>query len=248
MSGRALLIAAAVLGAWGCCKREPSVSVPSEVPPSAEPAPAASPPRCTTLGKEIILGESGVRSDEEQDLLPFATEIGQGTTHDGGFAIGALTREGKGTASVVAMLSADGATSRLVRLAASHGDAEPPRVFAAGAVVGAAVLEPAGASRSLRIARVDGQAVAWGAEIAQGNDESLGFDVAATGTRGVAVWDDIPKDREVSGVHIATFEMPSMANPTQPRVVTLPGTDADNPRLVARPGGYWLFWVARKPE
>lgn len=249
MTGRMLLGAAVVLGAWGCCKHEPSaLQQPSEMPASAEPAPSASPPRCAQIGKEVIVGDNAARNDDEQELLPFATEIGRGVTHDDGFAIGALTRDGKGTASVVAMVSADGEKSRLVRLAASHGDAEPPSVFSAGKVVGAAVLEPAGARRALRLARVDGQAAAWGAELEQGNDESLAFDVIAGGSRGVIAWDDLPKDREVSGIHLATFEMPSMSNATQPRVVTLPGTDADSPRLVARTGGYWLFWVARKPE
>jgi hypothetical protein len=29
--------------------------------------------------------------------------------------------------------------------------------------------------------------------------------------------------------------------------MTLPGTDAELPRIVQRPGGFWLFWLARRP-
>jgi hypothetical protein len=145
-------------------------------------------------------------------------------------------------------MSKDGASSSVVPLARSHGDAEPPKVFSSGAVLGAAMLEPAGTKRSLRLARVDGETAQWGAELLQGNDESLGFDVALGSKRGIAVWDDLPKDRDVSGIYVATFDPSTLANATIPRVVTLMGADADTPRLVRRDGGFWLFWTVRRPE
>jgi hypothetical protein len=241
------MLPAAALLLSACCKREPHPAPPSEIASAAELAPIASPPRCVPFGKEVIIGQSS-KADDDGDFLPFATEIGQGAAYEGGFAIGALAKQGQGTAAVVALLDVDGDKSRLVKLGESHGDAEPPRVFGMGKTVGAGTLEPSGARRALRLARLDGDAVVWGAEFAQGNDESLAFDVALQGARGVAVWDDIPKDREVSGIFLATFDPGTFAGPTAPRVVTLPGTDGDNPRLVVRPGGFWLFWVARRPE
>jgi len=230
-----------------CCKHEPRLDPVSELPSSAEPAPVATPPRCVQLGKDVTIGLSS-KDEDDQDFLPFATEIGQGATWDGGFAIGALAKEGTGTASVVALIAPDGSSSRVVRLGESHGDAEPPKVFGLGKTVGAGTLEPSGSKRALRLARVDGESVAWGAEFVQGNDESMAFDVALADKRGVVVWDDLPKDREVSGIFLATFDPSTFAGPSAPRVMTLPGTDGDNPRLVVRPGGFWLFWVARRPE
>jgi hypothetical protein len=34
----------------------------------------------------------------------------------------------------------------------------------------------------------------------------------------------------------------------KPQIVTPETSDVDEPRLVARSGGYWLAWIARKPE
>jgi hypothetical protein len=243
---RILPIAAALLAA-SCCKHEPVPAPPGELPDAAEPPPESSPPRCKALGKEVTLGPAS-KSDDEQDFLPFATEIGKGAAYDDGFAIAALAREGQGTVAQVAIVSLDGSRSKLIKLGESHGDSEPPRVFASGKTVGAGMLEPAGTHRALRLARIDGEVVTWGAEFQQGSDESLAFDVGLQAERGVAAWDDIPKDRDVSGIFLATFDAKTFAGPTTPKVVTLPGTDADNPRVVPRPGGFWLIWVARKPE
>lgn len=232
----------------GCCKKPTPLSSP-ELPVSIEPAPVAVPARCVQLGKDLVLGPEQGREDEEsQGFIPFATEVGRGAAHDRGFAIGALTREDKGTDAVVALLSGDGSTSRVLSLGALHGDADPPRVFASGGTVGVAVLQPAGASRTLRLARVDGGSVVWGAEFQQGNDEPLGYDVVLAEKRGIAVWDDIPTGREVSGIFVATFEPNAFTAQGIPRLATLPGTDADEPRLVRRGGGAWLFWIARRPE
>jgi len=115
-------------------------------------------------------------------------------------------------------------------------------------VLGAALLEPTGASRTLRIARIDGETVHWASELQQGVDESMAFDVVLGNERGVAVWDDVPKDCEVSGVYLSSFKADTFGSPTPARVLTLPGIDADSPRLVVRPGGFWLFWLVRRPQ
>ena len=198
------------------------------------------------VGGEMSIGQKSNTKADEQDLLPFAAEIGRAAWFDGGFAAGVVHQEGSGTRNAIVTLSEDGATSKLIALGASHGDADPPVVFARGRDLGAAVLEPTGASRSLRIARIEGDTVHWAAELRQGLDESLAFDVALGEERGVIAWDDLPKDRDVSAVMVSTFKREGFESPTAARPVTMPGVDADSPRLVERAGGFWLFWVARR--
>ncbi len=228
-----------------CCQREHKAG-PSDSIESAEPVPAPAPSRCSMVGKETIVGERSANANPDDDLLPFASEVGQATAFDGGFAVGVLHPQGGGTNHSVVTISLDGSASRVLALGASHGDAEPPRVFGQGASVGVAVLEPTGASRTLRIARVDADDVHWASELRQGVDESMAFDVVLGNERGIVVWDDVPKDRKVSGVYLSTFDAETFERPTQARVVTLPGVDADSPRVVRRPGGFWLFWLVRR--
>jgi len=240
----------ALIGLAGCCPKSPKpIGDNPELPESVQLPPENLPPRCVQNGRDLLVGKSGGNADAEVEaLLPFSTEVGKGVAFTGGFAVGALRQEGDGTFAVVARMNRDGASSTVVPLARSHGDAEPPRVFSSPGVLGAALLEPSGTKRSLRLARVDGESAQWGAELPQGNDESLAFDVALGAKRGVAVWDDLPKDRDVSGIYVATFDPTSLSNATMPRVVTLMGVDADTPRLAKRDGGFWLFWTVRRPE
>ncbi len=241
-----VLLLAGIPGLVGCCNSDPR---PGETEAEAPVASAAKPlpARCQPLGRDETVGK---RSPSEVDLdkvLPFATEVGDGVAFEGGFAVGALRQEGEGTTFVIVTTNRDGTAWRTVSVGASHGDAEAPRVFARGGMLGAAFLEPSGASRTLRLARIDRDQVHWGAELIQGTDESLAFDVTLGPTQGVAVWDDVPKDREVGAILLATFDPKTLGKPSKPRVVTLPGTDAEMPRVVERPGGFWLFWMARRP-
>ncbi len=242
-----LVAAMAFIALSSCCNRD-HIKTLQEPIDSAEPAPAAVPARCTMIGKETVVGDKPANPTSEDELLPFASEVGQGVAFDGGFALGVLHPAGGGTRNAVVTVSNDGSSSRVVELGDSHGDAEPPHVFAKGAVLGAAVLDPTGASRTLRLARIDGDTVHWASEIRQGVDESDAFDVVLGKERGLVVWDDVPKDRDVSGVYVSSFKVDTFESPTPARVVTLPGVDADSPRLVVRPGGFWLFWLVRRAQ
>jgi hypothetical protein len=247
MRSKVLVAVVTSIALPACCQREHKAGLPDPVE-SAEPAPASAPSRCNMIGKEMIVGDNPSNATPDDDLLPFASEVGQAAAFDGGFAVGVLHPQGGGTANSVVIVSPDGSSSRVLALGASHGDAEPPRVFGKGASVGVAVLEPTGSSRTLRIARIEGDSVRWASELRQGVDESMAFDVVLGKERGIVVWDDVPKDRKVSGVYLSTFEVDTFEHPTQPRVLTLPGVDADSPRAVPRPGGFWLFWLVRRPQ
>ncbi|MCU0690525.1 MAG: hypothetical protein MUF54_03910 [Polyangiaceae bacterium] len=229
-----------------CCNTDPRRSEPD---PAAQisSAPAERPARCTPLGTEHVLGPASATAEADLDkVLPFATEIGDGAGNASGFAVGALRQQSGGTNAVAVLVDVQGKAWRTVDLGQSHGDAEPPRVFAGDGILGAAMLQPSGASRSLQLARIDGDSIHWGAEFLQGLDGSLAYDVVVGAERGVAVWDGVPKDRDVGGVYVATFDRKTLGAPSMARVVTLPGTDADAPRVVPRPGGFWLLWVARR--
>jgi hypothetical protein len=231
---------------------------------AAGPPPA---PRCVEISKEpFVIGEPTARRppppepiieagppdepDEvpEDDLAPFAVEVGRGALFNGGFAIG-VRRDAEGSAvAMVATIGLDGTSGKLIRLARSRGDLDPPIVAGAGDAVLAAMLEPNAAGRAIKIAKVVGNDVTWGIELAEGRDESLALELAASGPRALVAWDDVTHDDKRSSIILASFDVASMRSVTSARPVSSPRIDADTPRLVARPGGYWLAYIARAAE
>ncbi|WP_437780476.1 hypothetical protein [Sorangium sp. So ce1097] len=271
----ALAVALVVGGlvVWRACS--PSDDAASSAPAASAPGdpgdPAAtaqpSPPRCAPAGPApFVIGDAppapatasrdagpeqgagGGAADIAEDLAPFAVEVGRGAAFGGGFAVGAQRDAEGGTVAMVATLSADGAQGKLVRLARSRGDMDPPVVAGAGGAILAAMLEPNAGGRAIKIARLEGEHVTWGAELAEGRDESLALDIAASGERAVIVWDDVTRDGKRSRIMLASADVGSLRSVTSPRPVSQPSTDAETPRVIARPGGYWLAYIARAEE
>jgi hypothetical protein len=243
------LVALAAVG----CKRSPSSGASPGDGPSASAAPFVEPPppsRCDEPAADatFTLGEDKLLGGPEDDILPFAAEVGDGIAFADGFAVGALAPRQGGVAAVVVTLDAAGKSPRVTSLGLAHGDTPPPRVAALGRDVVAALLESGASGRRLRLAHVEGDAVTWGPTFDQGADESLAFDVALGEPRGVVAWDDDAKDPERGVIRVATFVTKGLGAPTTPRIVTGKKTDAESPRVIARPGGFWLLWIARKPE
>lgn len=224
-----------------------------------EPEPPLVPPRpvvksrCAEVSKQpFVIGDApapkpaSTSTDSEDvpedDLAPFAVELGRGIPFGGGFAIGTQREAEGGTVSMVATVDADGQNGKLVRLARSRGDFDPPVVAAAGSAILAAMIEPNAGGRAIRIAKVEGDRVTWGPELSEGRDESLAVDVAATGARALVVWDDVPAGHERSVIDLATFDVGTMRG-SGGRAMTPPTIDADVPRLAPRPGGYWLSYM-----
>jgi hypothetical protein len=222
---------------------------------AAAPGPDAGPARCPPVAPEpFVLGEAPKPVEPSPDdagapdapsLAPYAIEVGRGTAFDGGFAVGVLRDQDGGSVASVATLGADGQGGALVKLARSRGDMDAPVVAGRGRAVLAAMLEPNASGRAIKLAKVDGGMVTWGPELSEGRDESLALDLATSGARAVVAWDDITKDQKRSNVLIATFDPESMRSITAAHPVSAPKVDADSPRLLARPGGYWLAYVAR---
>ena len=260
----ALAVALVVGGlvVWRACSTPGGAASDAPAPPSANPAasapsdaddagaaPQPTPPRCTPASAPpFVIGDAppaargaeegagGGDADSAEDIAPFAVEVGRGTTFSGGFAVGAQREAEGGTVAMVATLSADGAQGKLVRLARSRGDMDPPVVAGAGGAILAAMLEPNAGGRAIKVARVEGDHVTWGAELAEGRDESLALDIAASGERAVIVWDDVTRDGKRSRIMLASADVGTLRSVTSARPVSQPSTDAEMPRVLGRPG------------
>jgi hypothetical protein len=185
--------------------------------------------------------------DRDDLLSPYAVVVGRAVAFEGGYALGVLGDAEGGSVSSVATLSADGTTGKLIRLARSRGDLEPPVVAATpSGEIFAAMLEPNASSRALKLAKVVAGEVTWGAEITEGKDPSLAIDLAVSARRGVLAWDGLDGDR--SFVSVAGFALDSFATMTSQRRATNKEVDADMPRVVARPGGFFLSYLVHERE
>lgn len=184
--------------------------------------------------------------EAEADLSPFAVEIGRGALFSGGFTLGTLRDEEGGSVASVVTLDRDGGAGRVIKLARSRGDLEAPIVAASGSTLIAAMMEPNASGRALKVARIEGSEVRWGLELSEGRDESLAYDLALGASAGVLTWDDVTRVERRGVVSLAAFDPASfrVVRPASP--VSDPRFDADTPRIAARPGGFWLVYIARE--
>lgn len=234
-----------------CCSKPPTENnLPFVQASASEAIPEPKVSRCAEpeTGATLLLGDTAKGSDE--DLLPFAPEIGDGISYSQGFAVGVLTRD-QGSHSTVAQvitLSHDGTKTKAITVGAAHGDTQPPRVVAKGDILAVGLLDSEPNGRRLRIGRISEGAMAWTANFEQGRDESFAFDIALGESRGVAVWDDDAKGPDRGVIRLATFQADTLLAPTIARDISPIKTDAEIPRILVRPGGFWLIWIARRPE
>jgi hypothetical protein len=210
-------------------------------------------PRCRVDGARLALpGDEVVAGD--------------GVMAPDAIYLGAIRREGPRRLASVVRASLDLGSMKAIDIGVALGEDPPPSprvhggsVFVASYArtkVGADAGAGAGAmSRVLEVARVDGGALVREGAIVQQADESLAFDLAwpSGGASGAApaplvAWDeDAPPgagqllaDRGVVKVQLLGGAKARVASPDT--------TDAEAPRLLAKRGGYWLAWLARRPE
>jgi len=191
-------------------------------------------------------------ADGEARDVPFATELGRAVGYPGGFAVGALAAAREGTKAVLALVGTDGASGRVVDLGLSHGAGAPPRIAARGRELYLVVSDSDASGGTLRIGVVrdprGAAEVTWGAELAEGWDPSQAFDVVVGPERGVVVWDRWTDAKDGSMVVASSFDLADVSSAKKPERLSLEKQDAENPRLVARPGGSWLVYVERTPD
>jgi hypothetical protein len=146
----------------------------------------------------------------------------------------------------VALLDARGRKRDLVELGRSRGDMDPPLVRARAGGWAASMLEPNAGGLALRLAGWSGGKLTWGAEIDQGQDESLAHDMAFQKDVGVVVWDDVTEDGKRGLVRLARVDAATLTLRGDAVEASGEGIDAELPRVTARPGGFWLAYAARK--
>lgn len=206
---------------------------------------------CGRGAGQLTLSPRDASSDDrwgDVSDLPFSVEVGVGAALARDFFVTALRSEAQGSSELLARLGGRAQESEVIELGRVRGDAAPARIAASGAELVVGVLEPAAGERKLRLGRLQRDpppsAVRWGAELAQGNDESSAFDLALGEGRVVVVaWDDWNGSGKHGDIHIASLALDALAAPPQTTVVSAAGHDAEAPRLAQRPGGYWLAWL-----
>lgn len=269
---RRLLVSCIALGLVACrssCHSPPPNQERVEqgtLPPIPLAAPldaAAAPemlPRCRGDGPSIVVpGEDVVVGD----ALVTETQI----------AIGVVRKDGGKRVASVVVAPLDLASVKTIDVGASLGDDPPPALrlrlggaqpqdkalYAAffarktGADAGAAQKIPVGTpnvTRELAIAKLENNALGPAiGTVQQHADESLAFDYAWThgATAPIVAWDeDAPVPEGKLGADRGLVKVQILGEAA--RVASPEGTDAEAPRLVARPGGYWLAWIAKRPE
>ncbi len=256
LGGVALVALAGVLA--GCKKSEPPPPVTSSDTTTA--AATASAAASGASGASVV-AESlpRCRVDGARLAIPGDDVVaGDAITTADALLVGVVRRVGGRRVSSIVRASLDLATVKAIDVGATLGDDPPPSPRLRGGTVFVASYARAGAgadagiTRSLEIARLDGAAFVREGAVVQQADESLAYDLAwpdgASAGPPIVAWDeDAPllagqliADRGVVKVQILGAGKPRVASPD--------ASDAEAPRLLARRGGYWLAWLARRAE
>jgi hypothetical protein len=261
-SRRQVLGLALGLALFGCkAKAKPSAPpAPASASASSVQVPGPVPEHCRALGtgSSLIVGEvdrparapntdpePSDDGDEDETLLPFATHVDSAVALETEFAVGGLSTEHAKTEAFVAFVPLDGGPGRRVGLGAVHGDVDPPIVTGNGRRVLVATSDMDAGGGMLRVA-----AIAHGADEPHGEFSLTGVehDAGAAFAEGeenaLLVWGA----RDKRGVVLKTLAIdPEKLGAAATAGQELKGTaDAESPALVARPGGYWLSWVAEQ--
>lgn len=263
-------------GCQGCSKKadsgaEPATSAPASASassPSSAVVVKESLPRCRAdgarlpiPGDDVVTGDAAVTSDallvgivrregtkRIASVVRASLDLATSKVLDLGAALGdhpppsPRVHAGKAYVASFARTKAGGDAGASASAVSATGDAG-----AQGAAAGTTSM-----TRVLEIARLDGAALVSEGSVLQQADESLAYDVAwpdAEQGAPLVVWDEDAPPR--AGALLAdrgVVKAQLLGAGTKPRVVSPETTDAEAPRLVARRGGYWLAWLARRTE
>lgn len=197
----------------------------------------------------LVVGDANrpAKQPEEDDDpdLPFAPTIGSAVVLEGGFAVsGISTKDGRAQAFVAFVPNGE-RPGRTVFLGAVHGDPDPPLVASDGGRVLAAMESSDAGGRVVELYRLSpaSEAPERGAEILGVGDTGVGLAVGEKSS--VVVWS--PSKGSNTALRLASTSGSAPGPVARER--DLPGTnDAELPVVRARPGGFWLAWIAEKPS
>lgn len=245
------------------CKAKPKPSAPlapASASASSVQISAPAPEHCRALGtgSSLIVGEvdrpartpgadpdSPDDADEDEAALPFATRVDSALALETEFAVGGLSTQGGKTEAFVALVPLDGGPGRRVGFGAVHGDVDPPLVTGNGRRLLVAVSDMDAGGGMLRVSELEhGADKPHGEFSLTGVDHDTGAAFAKGDERALLVWGS----RDKRGVLLKTLALdPEKLGAAATAGQELKGTaDAESPALVARPGGYWLSWVAEQ--
>ncbi len=264
MNGLALALVAGagalLSGCSGCSRDQAAPSEAGGTSASAAPVGSAAVvaevlPRCRVDGPRLALSGEDVVAGEAV-LAPDALYLG------------VVRREGTKRLAGVVRASLDLSTSKVFDLGPALGDDPPPmprlrgttpivtgfaRRAAGDAGAGDAGVGIMGATRRLEISRIEASGLVLESAIGQQADESLAYDVAwpagAAAGAGLVAWDeDAPPEVAAALGDRGIVKVQLLGAGAKARVASPEKSDAEVPRLLARPGGYWLAWLARRAE
>ncbi len=183
--------------------------------------------------------------------LPFSIEPGMALELGGSFYVTALRHEPRGSRALLARLGrAPGAAPAVLELAQLDGDVPPPRLAADGDELLVAVEDTEAGALRVRVARLPAALLAgsqpapqleWRAGPEPARDESNVYDFAAGQGLTLFAWDDWPQGQSHGRVFVLSLARDGSAS--APEALSGVDVDAEEPRLVPRPGGYWLSWL-----
>ena len=261
-AGAALVLLAA-MGAGIWVWKSPVDGRPSggEITPGAAPSssldvPPVAAPRCTRvgtqayrIGQNALADEGSDDEDHDNDERPgaFGAEISRAVALPSGFAVGVRHDTGSGAHAAIATIVHDAATGTLIDLGRSRGDFDAPLVVPLGAGWLAGLLEPNASGSTLRIGASRGSdEPKWVLELEQGRDESLAFDLAPGPKAVIVAWDEVTRDGNLARVLWSALSADGTTIVRRPSAASSDRVDAETPRLVAKTGGFWLAYIARK--
>jgi hypothetical protein len=246
---RGVLVGAAVMGCSACaaCGRTPSGEAVSDAdaPNRLVDARLVVAARCRSTSRVLAVEHS---EDEE---------FGDALAFPGGISAGVVHRTSAGRMSAVALLPPGLPSMRLVDLAPTLGDAPAPRIVWRGTdlLVAGYLLKPRtqrpDGSHELAVWAIDPSASPPAspepiAAFPRQRGDSLAFDVAHAAGRTLLVWDEAAASSAHQGVIRAGSLSGGREEPV--RDVSPPESDAEEPRILPNGGGFFVFWLARRPE
>ncbi|AKV00931.1 hypothetical protein AKJ09_07594 [Labilithrix luteola] len=246
---------AASLGSIACRKNEPPApTTTASASPAEAPAPVAVAeelPRCRAEGAKLdIAGEDVV--------------VGDAVVAGDALFTGLVRREGTKRAASILRTGLDLGSPKFIEIGPALGDDPPPVPYGAGNAVFAAyfarkAVEPSPkaargvlGTRELRLVRLDASSTfKLEGSVVQQADESQAFDVAWTDPSAapLVAWDeDAPLGPGRMLADRGVIKVQALTPGAKPLVASPDTSDAESPRLLPRKGGYWLAWLATKPE
>jgi len=173
--------------------------------------------------------------------------VGEGVARDAAAWVGVVApRDGRPTHRAVRVGSAPGG-GPVVELGTAFGDEPPPQpIFTASGPVAVHYASSPGARRMAVTSLGDAKATL--ATIDVQSDESYAFSAAARESVILVAWDEDRKPADTGVIKVARVGGGQPDAGANARGVSAAGSDAESPRLVAGKEGFWLAWLARKPE